>query len=77
MNKTLQSAKLPCAPVRIADRARWAIAGLVLLAFAALGLWLELMPTFRLEPLDLLPAVITLQVGGAVVLAAWLLWSPD
>ncbi len=58
------------------DRARWAIRCLLALAFSAGGLWLELMPTFRLEPLDLLPVVIGVQVLGALVLTAWLLWSP-
>jgi hypothetical protein len=58
------------------DRARWAIRCLMVLAFAAGALWLELMPTFRLEPLDLLPMVIGVQVLGALVLTAWLLWSP-
>jgi hypothetical protein len=57
-------------------RAGLAIGGVLMLAFASLGMWLDLMPTFRLEPLDLLPAVIGLQVVGAVVLAVWLLWAP-
>jgi hypothetical protein len=80
MNKTLHANPVyPPADIGRADtfqRAHWAIASLLLLAFGAFGLWLEVMPTFSLEPLDLLPAVITLQVVGAVVLAAWLLWSP-
>ena len=80
MNKTLHAnLAYPPADTSPADtfqRAHGAIAFLLVLAFAAFGLWLELMPTFSMEPLDLLPAVITLQVVGAVVLAAWLLWSP-
>lgn len=59
-------------------RGGWAIGGLLTLAvvLVPLGVLLEQMPTFRVEPLDLLPAVISLQVLGAVLLAAWLLWSP-
>lgn len=60
------------------QRSAWAIAAMLTLAAALVpvGLCLEQMPTFRLEPLDVLPAVISLQVLGAVLLAAWLLWSP-
>lgn len=59
-------------------RGAWTIAGLLTLAVALVpaGLCLEQMPTFRVDPLDVLTAVITLQVLGAVLLAAWLLWSP-
>ena len=75
MDKTLESNPLnPLADIH--RGAGWVIGCLLTLAFATLGLWLEQMPTFRVEPLDVLPAVITLQVIGAVVLAAWLIWSP-
>lgn len=75
MIKTFQSTP-PRLLVGNTERARWAVRCLMVLAVAALGVWLELMPTFRLEPLDLLPVVIGVQVLGALVLTAWLLWSP-
>ncbi|MEK8029532.1 hypothetical protein AACH06_01750 [Ideonella sp. DXS29W] len=61
---------------RPAHLAGWVLSGLLLLALAACGLCLDLMPTFRLQPIDVLPVVIALQVLGAVALTGWLLWSP-